>query len=286
VNAVETLAGFISPAASTPYSWSFRPGVLAGAALVAGLYAHRLRRMRAEGVAVSKGALYARAGSFALGLAVIVLALVSPIDRLGEERLFSVHMAQHLLIVDIGPILLLLGLSRPLLRPLTRRLQPVERRLGLVASPLTALALLVAVLGVWHLPVMYELALRHSLAHELEHLTFLAAGTAFWWYVIEPVPPRHRLRGLATVAYVSGAKLFLSVLGVVLAFSPSVLYDTYERAPRTWGLSPLEDLNVGGLVMMVEQTVVLAVFFAIVFARMLDQSEQAERRKERLGLYP
>jgi putative membrane protein len=85
------------------------------------------------------------------------------------------------------------------------------------------------------------------------------------------------------VAYVSAAKALLGALGLVLAFSPTAFYDTYEQAPRTWGLTALEDLNIGGLVMMTEQTIVLAVFFAVAFARMIDQSERAQRRRERLG---
>jgi cytochrome c oxidase assembly factor CtaG len=263
------------PAADTPYAWSLEPQVLLAVAVVGAAYAWRLRDSRSG---------YLRAAAFAAGLMVLLLALVSPIDSLGEERLFSAHMAQHLLLADVAPILLLLGLSRPIMRPAVRRLQPIERLLGPLAHPLSALVLLVAVVWAWHVPAMYELALRNPWAHQLEHLAFLGAGTAFWWYVIEPVPPRRRLRGMASAGYLAGAKLLLGALGVVLAFSPDALYETYESAPRTWGLSPVEDLNVGGLVMMLEQSIVLVIFFAIVFVRMLEQSEDAERRRERFGL--
>jgi putative membrane protein len=262
------------PVADAPYAWSLHPQVLLAAALAGGAYAWRLRASRGG---------YLRAAAFAGGLTVLVLALVSPIDRLGEERLFSAHMAQHLLLADVAPILLLLGLSRQIMRPAVRRLAPIERLLGPLAHPLTALVLVVAVVWVWHLPAMYELALRNPWAHQLEHLTFLGAGIAFWWYVIEPVPPRRRLRGMASAGYLAAAKLLLGALGVLLAFSPDALYETYESAPRTWGLSAVEDLNVGGLLMMLEQSIVLVTFFAIVFVRMLEQSEDAERRRERFG---
>jgi putative membrane protein len=263
------------PVADALYAWSLHPQVLLAAALAGGAYAWRLRASRGG---------YLRAAAFAGGLTVLVLALVSPIDKLGEERLFSAHMAQHLLLADVAPILLLLGLSRQIMRPAVRRLAPIERLLGPLAHPLTALVLVVAVVWAWHLPAMYELALRNPWAHQLEHLTFLGAGIAFWWYVIEPVPPRRRLRGMASAGYLAAAKLLLGALGVVLAFSPDPLYETYESAPRTWGLSPVEDLNVGGLLMMLEQSIVLVIFFAIVFVRMLEQSEDAERRRERFGL--
>jgi putative membrane protein len=265
--------------AGTPYDWSFEPQVIAAVAIAGVAYSRRLRRLRPLG-AID----YLRAAAFGGGLLAILAALVSPIDALGEQRLFSVHMVQHLLLVDIAPILLLLGLSRPIMRPLTRSIQPLERSLGPLAHPIAALVVLAGVIWVWHVAALYELALDHPLAHELEHLTFFAAGLAFWWFVIEPIPPRHRLSGMATLGYVTGAKLLLGGLGVALAFSPNALYDTYERAPRTWGLSPVEDMNIGGVVMLVEQSIVLAIFFAILFARMLERSEEAERRRERFEL--
>jgi putative membrane protein len=268
-------------AISTPYQWSFEPQVALAVAIVGGTYIWRFRELRPAARRPSTD--YLRAAAFGGGLAVLVAALMSPIDHLGENRLFSVHMFQHLLIADVAPILLLLGLSRSMMRPVVRRVQPIERTLGPLAHPITALVMMVGIIWLWHLPAMYELALRHPWAHEIEHMSFFGAGIAFWWYVIEPVPPRHRLRGMAAVAYVAGAKLLLGALGLVLAFSPSAFYDTYKEAPRTWGLTPLEDLNVGGLVMMLEQSIVLAIFFALLFARMIERSEQAQRRQERLG---
>src|SRR5439155_25299254 len=110
---------------------------------------------------------------FAAGLAVGFLALCSPIDTLGEKRLFSVHMVQHLLLADIAPILILLGLTRVLMRPAVRRLRPPEEAPGPIAHPAVALGALVLPLWAWHLPVLYELALDHAWAHALEHTMFL-----------------------------------------------------------------------------------------------------------------
>jgi cytochrome c oxidase assembly factor CtaG len=270
--------------ASDPYAWSLQPQIVLAVTVAAIAYGWRLHDLRSRQRPPTPWSApdVLRALAFGAGLAIVLAALLTPIDSLGEQRLFSVHMAQHILIMDVAPILLLLGLSRSLMRPLVRRLRPLEERLGYVAHPLTALIVMVAVVWGWHVPAMYELALQHAWAHELEHLSFFAAGVAFWWYVLEPIPPRHRLQGMGAVAYVAGAKLLLGLLGLVLAFSPETFYSTYEDAPRTWGLTALEDQNVGGLAMMLEQSVVLAVFFAIAFARMLERSEQAQRRRERL----
>ena len=267
------------------YTWTLSPPVLATIALAGGVYAWRFRDLRrASEIHPRRDRL--RAMAFGAGLLVLFIALASPLDRLGEERLFTAHMVQHLLLADLAPILLLLGLSRTMLRPAVRRLRPVEVRLGPVAHPAVALAAYVGLMWLWHVPAMYDLALEHAWAHVLEHASFFTAGIAFWWYLVEPVPPRHRLRGPWPLVYLSAAKLLMGALGLVLAFSPEVSYDAYAGVPRTWGLSPLEDLNVGGVVMMVEQSIVLVIAFAIFFARMIERSEADQQRRERFEAGP
>ena len=271
--------------AAVDYTWSLDVPALIAVGLAGSAYAVRLRDLRhaagsRTGDSPARDTL--RALAFAGGLVVILVALVSPVDQLGEERLFSAHMVQHLLLADLAPILLLLGLSRAFLRPAVRRLRPLEERLGPLAHPAAALVLYVGLMWLWHVPAMYELALDHAWAHALEHASFYAAGIAFWWYLVEPVPPRDRLTGAWSLAYLATAKVLMGLLGVVLAFAPDALYSTYEDAPRTWGLTAVEDQNVGGLVMMVEQSLVLVVAFLVFFARMLERSEAEQRRREAL----
>ena len=265
--------------AAVDYRWSLQPQVIAALALVAGVYWWRMRELHRQ--RPLGGREWARVASFAAGIAVLFIALCSPIDTVGEERLFTVHMAQHLLLADIAPILLLLGLTRAFMRPAVRRLRPVEEALGPLAHPIVALVALVGTMWAWHSPVLYELALDNPWAHALEHAMFFTTGAAFWWFVIEPVPPRHPLRGPAPIAYLSIAKVLMGALGVVLAFSRSALYDHYTHVPETWGLSPVTDLNVGGLLMMSEQSLVLVIVFAIAIYQMLERSERDQQRRER-----
>jgi putative membrane protein len=212
----------------------------------------------------------------------MLVALVSPIDALGEDYLFTMHMSQHILLGDIAPLLLLLSLSRVIMRPATRRLMRVERALGPLAHPVTFIVIWFALLYFWHIPALYEAAIQHPAVHALEHISFFTAGCAVWWPLIQPVPMRYKLTGLATFAYILAAKLGLGMLGLYLTWSKNLAYDYYAGVPRIWGLSPIEDQNVGGAIMMLEQSLVLVTAFCILFVRMLLQSEEEERRRERL----
>jgi cytochrome c oxidase assembly factor CtaG len=191
-------------------------------------------------------------------------------------------MLQHVLIGDVAPVLLLLSLSRVLLRPVTRRLMSLERALGPFASPVTGLALWLLLMYLWHVPALYEAAIRHSFVHLLEHASFFTAGLMVWWPLIQPVPMRRRLTGLWTLAYIAAAKFGLAALGLYLTWSGNVLYHYYEHLPRIWGLDPVEDQNAGGAIMMVEQSLTFVIALVVLFARMLSQSEADELRRERL----
>ena len=259
--------------------WAFDPGPLIAVGLLTYIYLRRF--IHARGEAGGRGAGPLQLAAFAGAILVLLAALVSPIDGLGEDYLFSMHMVQHILLGDIAPLLLLLSLSRVIMRPLTRRLMSVERALGPFAHPATGIAVWLTLIYVWHIPAMYDAALNHSAVHALEHMCFFAGGIAVWWPLIQPVPMRRRLTGLSVFAYLLVAKLSLGVLGVVLTWSHGVAYSYYEHVPRIWGLTAIDDQNLGGAIMMVEQSIVLVVAFAILFVRMLLQSEEDERRRER-----
>jgi putative membrane protein len=113
-------------------------------------------------------------------------------------------------------------------------------------------------------------------------VSFFTAGMLVWWPLVQPVPMRHRLTGMWTFAYIAAAKFGLASLGLYLTWTNTVAYTYYERVPRIWGLSALTDQNVGGAIMMVEQSVLLVTVLAVLFGRMLVQSEEEELRRERL----
>jgi putative membrane protein len=259
-------------------SWTFAPIVVIALVAYAGVYGWRWRRSRAQGGARAAGV--DRLVLWLAGISVLVVALISPVDVLGEQ-LASFHMAQHLLIADLAPIALTLGLTRHILRPVTRRLQRLERAAGPLGHPAFGVIAYVGVMWLWHVPPLYDAALENSTVHTLEHVTFGAAGLLYWWHLLSPIRSRLRLGGLGPIAYMASTKLLVGALGIVLAFSPSALYAYDFGGGTRWGLDVLDDLHVAGLVMALEQSVVMGIALAFLFARMLTESEQEEQRRER-----
>jgi cytochrome c oxidase assembly factor CtaG len=260
--------------------WTFSPAILFPIAVYAWLWIRRYRTVRRE--SGPRGAGARQLTAFVAAIVVLLIALVSPLDGLGEDYLFSAHMVQHLLLGDLAPLLILLSLSRVIMRPLTRRLQTIERALGPLAHPATALILWLGLVYLWHVPSLYDAALEHAPLHALQHLSFFTAGMLVWWPLIQPVPMRNRLTGMWTFGYIAAAKFGLAALGLFLTWTNTVVYSYYETVPRIWGLSPITDQNVGGAIMMVEQSLLLVTVLAILFGRMLAQSEEEELRRERL----
>jgi cytochrome c oxidase assembly factor CtaG len=217
---------------------------------------------------------------FLASLLVVLVALVSPLDALAEQLLFT-HMVQHMLLLDLAPILAILGLTKVMLRPVTRSVHELERRAGPLAHPAFAVALYVAVIWAWHVPAAYDLAVRHSAVHVLEHLTFALAGSLYWWHLLSPVRARLRLDGLGPVAYMGATKVLAGALGMGLAFAPSALYPYYVDHARVWGISAIDDQAMAGLIMAVEQSLVMGVALVALFVRALAESEREQQRRER-----
>jgi cytochrome c oxidase assembly factor CtaG len=259
-------------------SWTIAPAVLVSVAVYAYVYVVRWRTVRRSHGA--RGAGFGRLALWLTGLTLVLVALVSPVDRISEQ-LASAHMIQHLILADLVPITLILALTKVLLRPVTRTVHAVERRAGLLAHPLVGVISYVGFMWLWHVPALYDAALEHAGVHVLEHLTFAASGTLYWWHLISPIRSRLRLGGMAPVAYMASTKLLVGALGVFLAFYPKLLYTPYDVAGERWGMTPLDDQHVAGLIMGLEQSLVMGIGLAYLFTRMLTESEAEDRRAER-----
>jgi cytochrome c oxidase assembly factor CtaG len=247
--------------------WNLDPALMAGAALVAGAYAVRAHRLERLG----RGVPIWRQACFYTGVAVLLTALVSPIDSIGESRLFYVHMAQHLMIGDLAPLLILLGLSGPMLRPVLAA--PLVMRLRPLGNPLVALPLWVAALYAWHVPALYEAALENSAVHDLEHTCFFAAGLLMWAAVIEPLPGPLWFGNGLKAAYVLVVRTFSAVLATVFLWAGTPIYAGYRAGEQAWGISPLTDQQIGGGIMFIEGATVTLLVFAWLFLRWVSEAE-------------
>jgi cytochrome c oxidase assembly factor CtaG len=262
-------------------SWTFEPSVLAGVGVLALLYAAGWRRARASREP-HRPSLW-RLTLFGSGVLVLLAALVSPLDSLGDQ-LMVMHMVQHILLLDLAPILMILGLTKVLLRPVTRRTAAMERRVGFLAHPWFAVFAYGAILWLWHVPALYDRAQGSAAIHAFEHLCFVAVGTLYWWHVLSPIRTRMRLGGLGAVAYMTGGKLVVGLLGIALAFAPHVIYPFYAHKPHYWSLAPLEDQSMAGLAMALEQSIVMGIALVVLFVQMLTESEREAQREERFEL--
>jgi putative membrane protein len=250
--------------------WHWDPLVLLGLILGAWLYARGIAALWRRG-GVGRGVRRWQAAAFAAGLAVLAIALLSPLAGLAEE-LFSAHMAQHLLLLLVAPPLLLLGapeiagalgLPRRWRRPLAGTFLRVERRpfwhsLGTVGA---IWVVQMAALWLWHLPRFYEAALESDIVHGLEHVTFLVTALLFWAVVLRPFSSRRASFGVAIV-FVIATALPNGLLGALMTLTSSPWYPAYAARVTDWGMTPLVDQQIGGLLMWIPPGTIYVVLVA------------------------
>jgi cytochrome c oxidase assembly factor CtaG len=256
--------------------WTLEPLQVVPVLLLGALYARRVHTLRGRGQAPPGW----RIGLFALGIVLLLVALASPIDYY-VERSFGVHMTQHILLGDLAPLAILGGLTGPILRPLLRVVHPLRR----IFHPLAALGLWALNLYVWHLPVLYEAALRHDAVHALEHICFFTGGVLMWTPVLETLPMPEWFGTGAKLGYVAVVRVVSTVLGNVFIWPNSVFYPFYEGVARPFGMSAIDDQRLAGSVMMIEGSLVTIIALAWLFLRLAAEGEQRQRLLER-GLDP
>jgi cytochrome c oxidase assembly factor CtaG len=274
------MTGVLAAAVPVDVSFTFAPIVLIALAAYGYVYTKRWRTAHREGG--DRAAPRWRLLLWWLGILALFVALISPLDRLGEQ-FATAHMIQHLLLADAVPILLTVALTKWILRPVTRHVHRIERAAGPFGHPAFGVIAYVGAMWLWHVPALYDAALEHSMVHVLEHLSFAAAGLLYWWHLLSPIRSRMRLGGIGPILYMASTKILVGFLGILLAFSPEVFYSVYETGGTRWGMSALDDQHVAGLVMALEQSIIMGIALAYLFIRMLAESEEEERRAERYG---
>jgi putative membrane protein len=245
--------------------------------LAGGLYAKRSMTLAAKGRPVPLW----RQICFASGLFVIFAAVAPPVDYIAEELVIA-HMIEHLLLGDIATLLLVLGLTGPLLQPILA-IRAFDR-LKILAHPLVAFPLWAANLFFWHIPAMYDAAYGGAALHALEHTCFIFFGCLMWMPAFGPLPKPQWFTAAWKVVYVIAVRFTGAILGNVLMWSGTALYDRYAAGEESWGLSQIADQSTAGVIMMIEGTFLALGLLAWVFfeaaregiekQRLLDLAEQ------------
>jgi len=245
-------------AAFHPYRFVWDPGWMVGLAAVGVAYPYVVRRYERRG---SRVPLWRRA-CFFTGLAIVVLALFSPVEHLALTSMVSAHLLQNVMIVDWGPPLLVLGVTPAMAATVERHLPIRGPRLAWVG-----LAVWLAAFYTLHLPFYYDYALTHYWALDIEHVVFIVAGVLFWW---PELTPGHLSYG-QKVIYLFAAFLLIGPLDLVLALAGTPIYTFYLHTPKLWGLSPLQDQQIGAITMTIEQNVILFAACGAACVKMLAQ---------------
>lgn len=248
-------------------TWTFDPTGLAPILLAAALYARRLATLQRRGHPPA----WWKPACFLGGLTVATLAVVSPIDTLGEDRSFAAHMIQHLMLGDLAPLLCVAGLSGPILRPMLAL--PLIGRLRVLTHPWRALPIWACNLALWHLPGAYQLALRNDTVHAIEHMCFFVGGALLWAAILEPLPGPAWFGSGAKALYILAVRGFDTLLAFAFVWSHAVFYPYYSHVAPLWGMSAIEDQNLGGIAMLAEGSIVTITAFLWLLWRWLSDGE-------------
>ncbi len=246
----------------------FLPPVLITAVYLL-LFAKRAGTLSREGRPVAVW----RVVSFVSGALMLAVVQLPPFDALGDQVLIA-HMIQHIIIGDIASLLVVFGLTGPVLQPLLHI--RVTRPLRAMASPVVALLLWTVDMYVWHLPLLYQLAIRHDLVHAAEHACFFWFGALLWLGLIGPLPKPRWFASWGRLLYIVGVRLIGGILGNVLIWTQTVVYPVYKPSDAARGLNPLSDQNLAGAVMMVEQMFLTILLLGWLFYRFALQDEQRQ----------
>lgn len=260
--------------------WNWDPALLLNLTLVGWLYVRGITAiwdLAGTGRVISSR----QASAFAAGLFIVAVALLSPLDPLGEQLSWA-HMVQHMILMTVAAPLVMLGApvfvcvwglslgGRRTLGRLSKRPEAWGFPSRLAWNPLVVWSVYALTMWTWHLPSLYQAALRNDLVHDVQHLTFFAASCLFWRVLLDPIS-QSRLSSPVAVLYLFTTTLHANLLGVFLTIAPNVLYTEYISRTQLWGLTALKDQQIAGLIMWMPACAAYPVVAVALLVRMLDE---------------
>ena len=253
-------------------SWTIHWSTVIGLVAFAAVWELAVRksgtRHPASGTRASqRAALYA-------ALAVIFVSLNGPLHDLSDAYLFSAHMVQHLLLTLVMPPLLLFATPGEALRPLLR-VRPIAAVARRLTTPVACFVIFNVVLAAWHLPPLYNTALELHPVHIAQHLMFMVAAVLMWWPLMSPLPELPRLAYPGQMLYCFLMVIPMSIVSVYIAMADSILYPLYATAPRLWGIGPMMDQMIGGLIMWIPGGLFFYGVMSVVFFKWSQRQEDS-----------
>lgn len=258
-------------------TWTAEPGIILGLLALAGAYALGLVQLRPQTAGGESPIRVRDIAYFSSGMLLMVIALASPIDTL-SDNLFAAHMIQHMLLVYFAPPLLLLGLPAWLVEPFIR-LPGVRPVMRFVMSFIPATLIFNGLLTIWHFPSLWDFALYSKPIHGLEHVCFLAAGIVCWWPIFSPTPEVPRLSYPGQMLFLFVQSLVPAVIGSFITFSTQIIYPLYAIAPKLWGLTPLTDQQMAGLIMKLMGAIYLWILLTVRFFQWFTHEEREQEKR-------
>ena len=246
-------------------TWKLYPSFLVGWLLLGGVYFLLVGPLRPR-FPGSRPVPPTKLLSFVAAMAVMLLALQGPLHEVSDYFLFSAHMVQHLVLILIMPPFLLAAIPDWMLRPLVN-VRAIGRAARWLTFPLVAFALNNVVFGLWHFPGPYDLMMRNHDVHVAMHLMIMVTGVIMWWPVMSPLPELPRIAPPLQMIYLFVLGIPMMVVAALITFSDSELYTWYAEAPRIFGISPLDDQRLGGVIMWVPGALVLWIAITYVYFR-------------------
>lgn len=245
--------------------WPIHPSTLIGSALLLWLYFMGIGPWRIRHN-LGKAPPLSQPISFTAGVLIILLSLNGPLHELADNYLFSAHMVQHLMLALVVAPLMIMGTPGAMLRPVLRvpGMTPLARWL---TAPTHCFAIFNVVVAGWHLPPLYNYALAHHPVHIAQHLMFLVASVIMWWPVLSPLPELPRLSYPGQMLYLFLLTIPMAIISVYISYADTILYPLYSSAPRIWGITPMNDQLIGGLIMWIPGGLYFFTIISVVFFR-------------------
>jgi putative membrane protein len=260
------------------WSWTFNPVVIFSVYIASFFYYRAVGPRRERWFPGSPPVETWRIACFAIAMLSVVIALLSPLEKLSDDYLLTAHMVQHLLLTIVIPPLMLVGIP-PWMYQLLRRDEKVWQVWRFLTKPILAFILFQVPFALAHTPIFYDLTLQYQVIHVAEHMVFLGTSFLVWWPILAPNEEYGKLPPVLQMFFLFASTLPGQIVGALITMAGEPVYHTYAVAPRVWGLSATADQQIGGLIMWVGTGTFYLAALSVVFFLWANREDANESKR-------